>query len=88
MGHDGRRWNCVELLPPFRRLARNIVHGGCVPFISFTFESFIFSDFLFSFFMECLDSQVLLLEERELDVLLMLDLLSLCVCFFFLLLEL
>lgn len=45
-----------------------------------------FSDLFF--FMECLDSQVLLLEERELGVLLMLDFLSLCVFLFFLLLEL
>lgn len=33
--------------------------------------------------MECLDSQILLEEERELDVLLMLDFLSLCVFLFF-----
>lgn len=58
------------------------------PFVPFTFESFTFSDFLFLFFMECLDSQILLLEERVVDVLLMLDFLSLCVCVFYLLLEL
>lgn len=70
--------------PLFVVLPEILYTGGycacCIPLhsLSSSIPSF-FSGLLF--FMECLDSQVLLLlERREMGMLLMLDFLCLCVC--------